>query len=83
MCLLLERRLSLHDFVCDGVLFSLKTEFFRYCEKNLHFGEKLVFFFFVVFFFFFEILVFLRIFWSGVVGNIDHFVAEHVANMLS
>ena len=27
-CLLLERRLSLHDFVYDRVLFSLNKEFF-------------------------------------------------------
>ena len=42
--------------------------------KRLHFGVKIVFL---------EIPVFLRIFWSGVVGAIDTFVAEHVANMLS
>ena len=45
--------------------------------KNLHFWVKIVFFFFLGFFFL-EIPVFLRIFWSGVVGAIDTFVAEHV-----
>ena len=67
--------------VCDKVLFSLNKEFFRYFEEKkqqLHFGVKIFFFFF-----FLEIPVFLRIFWSGVVGAIDIFVAEHVANMLS
>ena len=33
VCLLLEGRLSLHDFVYDRVLFSLNKEIFRYCEK--------------------------------------------------
>ena len=63
--------------MCDSVLFSSNKEFFRYFEKKkkkkknkLHFGVKIVFLF--------EILVFLRIFWSGVVGAIDTFVAEHV-----
>ena len=73
MCLLLEGRLSLHDFVCDRLLFSLSKDFFRYCEK-LHFGVKNCFL---------ESPVFLRIFWSGIVGAIDTFVAEHVANMLT
>ena len=44
------------------------------------------FFFFFFFFFFLEIPVFLRIFCSGVVrvvGVIDTFVAEHVANIMS
>ena len=73
LCLLLDGRLSLHDFVCDRVLFSLNKEFFRYCEK-LHFELKNRFL---------EIPVLLRIIWSGVVGAIDTFVAEHVANILS
>ena len=30
-----------------------------------------------------EFPVFLRILWSGIVGAIDTFVAEHVANRLS
>ena len=71
--------LSIHDFVCDRVLFLLNKEFFRYCEKTSFWG-KIVFFFFV---FFLEIPVFLRIFWSGIVGAIDTFVPEHVANTLS
>ena len=54
--------------VCDRVLFSLNKDFFRYCEKPS-------FWKFPVFFF--------RIFWSGVVGAIDTFVTEHVANMMS
>ena len=97
-CLLLVGRLSLHDFVCDRVLFSLNKEFIRYCEKKkqLHFGVRNLFFFFFFFFscffffcFFFlgggggEFPVFLRIFWSGVVGAIDTFVPEYVANMMS
>ena len=69
--------------MCDRVLFSLNKEYSGILKKKnfilLHFGVKIVFFFL----FFFEILVFLRIFWSGVVGVIDTFVAEHVANMLS
>ena len=73
MCLLLEGRLSLQDFVCDRVLFSLNKEFFRDCEK-LHFGVKIIIL---------EIPVFLRILWSGIVGAIDTFVAVYVANMLS
>ena len=73
MCILLEKRLSLHDFVCDRVLFSLNKEFFWYCEKN-HFGVKIVIL---------EFPVFLRILWSGIVGAIDTFVAEYVANMNS
>ena len=60
--------------VCDRVLFSLNKDFYRYCEKKLHFGVKIVIL---------EIPVFLRILWSGVVGAIDTFVAEHVANTLS
>ena len=82
--------------MCDRVLFSLNKEFFRYCKKQLHFGVKIVFFFlcvcfffffsffflFFFFFFFLEMPIFLRIFWPGVVGAIDTFVAEHVANML-
>ena len=76
----------MHDFVCDRVLFTLNKELFRYCEKPSFLGKNRLFFFF--FFFFFclfvlEIPVFLRIFGSGVVGAIDTFVAEHVANMLS
>ena len=63
---------------CDRVLFSLNKEFFLYCDKSLFWGKNRFFFFF---FFFYEIL--LRIFWSGVVGAIDTFVAEHVSNMLS
>ena len=70
--------------MCDRVLFSLNKEFSRYFDKKktLHFRVKIVcllFFFFCLFFL--EFSVFLRIFWSGVVGAID--VAEHVANMLS
>ena len=42
--------------------------------KKVHFGVKNRFL---------EIPVFLRIVWSGVVGAIDTFVAEHVVNMLS
>ena len=42
--------------------------------KKNHFGVKIVIL---------EIPVFLRILWSGVVGAIDTFVAEHVANTLS
>ena len=61
--------------VWQSIVF-IKKKFFRYCEKKLHFGVKIVLFFL-------EIPVFLRIFWSGVVGAIDTFVAEHVANMLS
>ena len=63
--------------VCDRVLFSLNKEFFRYCEKPSFWGKNR--------FFFLEIPVLLRIlfFWSGIVGAIDTFVAEHVANMLS
>ena len=60
--------LSLHDFECDRILFSLNKEIYRYCEKII-FGVKIVGF---------EIPIFLRIFWSGVVGAIDTFVAEHV-----
>ena len=73
VCLLLEGRLSLHDFVCGRVLFSFNKEFFWYYEKtsfwskNCYFGNS----------------VFLRILWSGIVGAIDTFVAAHVANMLS
>ena len=76
MCLLLEVRLSLHDFVCDRVLFSLNKEFSGIVKK-LHSGVKNRLFFFWKFPFF------LRIFWSDVVGAIDTFVAEHVANMFS
>ena len=67
----------MHDFVCDKVLFSLNKEF---CEKPSFWGKNR---FFLFCFFFSEIPVFLRIFWSGVVGASDNFVAEHVANMLS
>ena len=73
VCLLLEWRLSLHDFVCDRVLFSLNKDFFRYCEQTSIWGKNHIL----------EIPVFLKIFKSGVVGAIDTFVAEHVANMLS
>ena len=72
VCLLLEGRLSFHDFVFDRVLFHLK-EFFRCCEKTSFWGKKSIL----------KIPVYLRIFWSGVVGAIDTFVAEHIANMLS
>ena len=65
--------------MCDRVLFSLNKDFFRYCEQTSFWGKKSFFFFF----FFLDIPVFLRIFRSGVVGAIDTFVAEHVANMLS
>ena len=64
MCLLLERRLSLHDFMCDFPVLG-KCSFW---SKNR---------------FFLEIPVFPRIFWSGVVGAINTFVAENVVNMLS
>ena len=74
VCLLLEGRLSLHDFVCDRVLFSLNKEFSGIIKKKLHFGVKIVIL---------EIPVFLRILWSCIVGATDTFVAEHVANMLS
>ena len=68
MCLLLEGRLSLHDFVCHRVLFSLNKEFFfSGIVKRNHFGVKIVIL---------EIPVFLRILWSGVVGAIDTFVAN-------
>ena len=73
VCLLLEGRLSLHDFVCDRVLFSLNKDFFRYYEKT-SFGVKIVIL---------EIPVFLRLLWSGVVGAIGTFVTEQDANMLS
>ena len=73
VCLLLEGRLSLHDFVCDRVLFSLNKEFFRYCEKTSFWGKNR----------YFGIPVYRRILWSGVIGANDTFVAEHVANMLS
>ena len=88
--LLLEGRLNLYDFVCvcDRVLFSLNKEFFPVLWKKLHFGVN----------FLVCVCVcvwgggvgggrnsrfFLRIYWSGVVGAIDTFVAEHVANVLS
>ena len=74
VCLLLEGRLSLHDFVCDRVLFSLNKEFFQYYEKTSFWGKKS---------FFGNSRFFLRIIWSGVVGAIDTYVAEHVANKLS
>ena len=70
MCPLLEGRLSLHDFVCDRVLFSLNKEFFRYWENTSFWGKTP--------FFFFLNSHFLRIFWAGVVGAIDTFVAEHI-----
>ena len=54
--------------------FYIKQRFFSGIVKKLHFGVKIVFL---------DIPVFLRIVWSGVVGAIDTFVAEHVANMLS
>ena len=71
--------------LCVTVLFCLNKDFF---------GVKNRFFFFLFCFVFCGgggwwggggggIPVFLRIFWSGVVGVIDTFVAEHVANMLS
>ena len=76
--------------MCDRVLFSLNKEFFRYCEKTSFWGKNrffffFFFFFFFVLFFFFVVVVFLEIsvFWSGVVGAIDTFVPEYVANMLS
>ena len=68
------------------VVFSLNKEFFRYFEKTSFWGKNR---FFVCLFWgffcfcFLEIPIFLRIFWSGVVGATDTFVAEHVANMLS
>ena len=69
--------------MCDRVLFTLNKEFFRYFEKPSFLGKNRFFFVCVG-----EgggggIPVFLRIIWSGVVGAIDTFVAEHVANMLS
>ena len=51
MCLLLEGRLSLHDFVCNRVLFSLNKEFFRYCEKSSFWGKTSFLFSFSFFFF--------------------------------
>ena len=69
VCLLLEGRSSLHDFVCDSIVKN-----FTGIVKKLHFGVKLVIL---------EFPVFLRILWSGVVGAIDTFVVENVANMLS
>ena len=59
VCLLLERRLSLHDFVCDRLLFSLNKEFFRYCEKSSFLGKNRFFFFL---FFFFKFPFFLESF---------------------
>ena len=50
------------------------TKNFSGIVKKLHFGVKNRFL---------EIPVFLGTFWSGVVGAINIFVAEHVANMLS
>ena len=47
-----------------------KQRFFSGIVKKLHLGCKKSFL---------EIPVFLRIYWSGVVGAIDTFVAEHVA----
>ena len=73
VCLLLEGKLSLHDFMCDRVLFSLDKNF-PVLWKNFILGKKIVIS---------EIPVFLRILWSGIVGAIDTFIAEHVANMLS
>ena len=40
VCVLLKERLSLHDFVCDRVLFSLNKEFFRYYEINSFWGKN-------------------------------------------
>ena len=40
VCLLLKGRLSLHDFVCDRVLFSLNKEFFQYYETTSFWGKK-------------------------------------------
>ena len=39
VCLLLEKRLSLHDFVVT-VLFSLNKGIFRYCEISSFWGKK-------------------------------------------
>ena len=61
--------------MCDRVLFSLNKEFSGILKKTSFWGKNR--------FFFLEIPVFLRMFWSGVIGAIDSFVAEHVANMLS
>ena len=57
-----------------------QTKNFSGIVKKLHFGVKNLFLFF---FFFFGNSRYLRIFWSGVAGAIDTFVAEHVANKLS
>ena len=51
-----------------------KKKNFSGIVKKLHFGVKNRFL---------EIPVFLGIIWSGVVGAIDTFIAEHVANKLS
>ena len=51
-----------------------ETKNFSGIMKKLHFGIKNRFL---------EIPVVLGTFWSSVVGAIDIFVAEHVANMLS
>ena len=74
VCHLLEWRLSLHDtFVWQSIVF-IKQRHFSVLWEKLHFGVKKSFL---------EISFFLGIFWSGVVGATDTFVAEHVANMLS
>ena len=52
----------------------IKQRNFSGIVKKLHFGVKIICL---------EIPVFLRIFWSRVVGATGTFVAEHVANMLS
>ena len=50
------------------------TKNFSGIVKKFHLGVKIVIL---------EIPVFLRILWSGIVGAIHTFAAEHVANMLS
>ena len=71
----------MHDFVGTEYCFHLTKKNSGIVEK-VHFGVKNRFFFFF-FFFFLKIPVCLSIFWSSIVGAINTFVAEHVANMLS
>ena len=68
--------------LCVTECSTLNKGFFRYCEKPSFWGKNRFFFFFCFLFFFGNSCLF-RTFWSGVVGAIDTFVAEHVANMLS
>ena len=63
--------MSLHDFVCDRVLFTLNQEFFRFCEKPSFLGKNCFFGNSLLESFGLELLVPYT------------FVAEHVANMLN